>query len=109
MKKQRTRKQSVHSITPFTMLLNSPASFGSVKRTGKYHSEQTHIEFVNGVRQERHQIVDINGTKGTKTVIITRNDKTKKSLKQLSAKEIACIRRCEFVPGLFKDCEKCIR
>jgi hypothetical protein len=109
MKKQRTRKQSVHSITPFTMLLNSPASFGSVKRTGKYHSEQTHIEFVNGVRQERRQIVDVNGNKGTKIVIITRNGKTKKSIKPLSAKEIECIRKCEFVPGLFNECDKCIR
>ena len=79
------------------------------QRTGQYHSEQTHIEFVNGVKQERRQIVDVHGNKGTKTVIITRNGKTKKSVKQLSAKEIECIRRCEFVPGLFNECDKCIR
>jgi len=79
------------------------------QRTGRYHSEQTHIEFVNGVKQERQQIVDVNGTKGTKTVIVTRNGKTKKSVKRLSAKEIACIRRCEFIPGLFNECDKCIR
>jgi hypothetical protein len=79
------------------------------QRTGRYHSEQMHSQFVNGVTEEKQQIVDVNGNKGTKTVIITRNGKTKKSVKQLSTKEIECIRRCEFVPGLFKDCEECIR
>ena len=79
------------------------------QRTGRYHSEQTHIEFVNGVRQERRQIVDVNGTKGTKTVIVTRNSNTKKSTKPLSAKEIGCIRKCKFMPGLFNECDKCIR
>jgi len=68
-----------------------------------------HSQFVNGVTEEKQQIVDVNGKKGTKTVIITRNGNTKKSVKRLSAKEIECIRRCEFVPGLFKDCEECIR
>ena len=79
------------------------------QRTGRYHSEQTHIEFVNGVKQERRQIVDVNGNKGTKIVIITRNGKTKKSIKPLSAKEIECIRKCKFMPGLFNECDKCIR
>ncbi len=79
------------------------------QRMGPYHSEQTHIEFVNGVKQERRQIVDVNGTKGTKIVIITRNGKTKKSTKPLSAKEIECIRKCKFMPGLFNECDKCIR
>ena len=79
------------------------------QRTGRYHSEQTHIEFVNRVKQERRQIVDVNGTKGTKTVIITRNGNTKKSTKPLSAKEIECIRKCKFMPGLFNECDKCIR
>ena len=103
-------KQSISPIMLLSMQMPTMNITPSVRqRTGPYHSEQTHIEFVNGVKQERRQIVDVNGTKGTKTVIITRNGKTKKSVKQLSAKEIACIRRCEFVPELFKDCEKCIR
>jgi len=41
----------------------------TLKRTGNYHSEQTHIEYVNGKQKERRQIVDINGKNGTKTVI----------------------------------------
>ena len=81
----------------------------TLKRTGNYHSEQTHIEYVNGTQKERRQIVDINGKNGTKTVIVTRNGKKQKSTKSLSPKEISCIRRCKFMPGLFNDCDKCIR
>ena len=81
----------------------------TLKRTGNYHSEQTHIEYVNGKQKERRQIVDINGKNGTKTVIVTRNGKKQKSTKSLSPKEIECIRKCQFMPGLFKSCDKCIR
>ena len=81
----------------------------TLKRTGNYHSEQTHIEYVNGKQKERRQIVDINGKNGTKTVIVTRNGKKQKSTESLSAKEISCIRKCQFMPGLFKSCDKCIR
>ena len=81
----------------------------TLKRTGNYHSEQTHIEYVNGTQKERRQIVDINGKNGTKTVIVTRNGKKQKSTKSLSPKEIECIRKCQFMPGLFKSCDKCIR
>ena len=79
------------------------------RRNGNYHSEQTHIEYVNGKQKERQQIVDINGKNGTKTVIVTRNGKKQKSTKSLSAKEISCIRRCKFMPGLFNECDKCIQ
>ena len=81
----------------------------TLKRTGNYHSEQTHIEYVNGKQKERRQIVDINGKNGTKTVIIIHNGKKQKSTESLSAKEISCIRKCQFMPGLFKSCDKCIR
>lgn len=80
----------------------------TLKRTGKYHSEQTHIEYVNGTQKERRQIVNINGKNGTKTVIVTRNGKKQKSTKSLSPKEISCIRKCQFMPGLFNECDKCI-
>ena len=79
-----------------------------IQRTGNYHSKQMHSQFVNGVTEERQQIVDIRGNKGTKTVIVTQNGTIKESVKPLSAKEIACIRRCQFIPGLFKECDKCI-
>lgn len=81
----------------------------TLKRTGNYHSEQTHIEYVNGTQKERRQIVDINGKNGTKTVIVIRNGKKQKSTKSLSPKEISCIRNCQFMPGLFNECDKCIR
>jgi hypothetical protein len=103
-------KQSISPLMLLSMQMPTMNMTPSVRqRTGRYHSEQTHIEFVNGVKQERRQIVDVNGSKGTKTVIITRNDKTKKSTKPLSAKEIGCIRKCKFMPGLFNECDKCIR
>ena len=33
---------------------------------------------------------------------------TKKSKKRLSRDEIKCIKKCQFVPGLFKDCQQCL-
>jgi hypothetical protein len=100
-KRSTKRKRSSNMVMP----INSSV----VQRIGQYHSKQMHSEFVNGVTEERQQIVDINGKKGTKTVIVTRNGNTRKSTKSLSAKEMACIRKCEFVPGLFKQCDECIR
>ena len=115
----RKRKRSLSpQHSPLRLLLNTsmpdmqmPVMHNrpTLKRTGNYHSEQTHIEYVNGKQKERRQIVDINGNKGTKTVIVTRNGKKQKSVKPLSSKEISCIRKCQFVPGLFNECDKCIR
>jgi hypothetical protein len=33
----------------------------------------------------------------------------KKSKKRLSRKEIKCIKYCKFIPGLFNECELCLK
>ena len=112
---QSSQPLMIHS--PLRLLLNTQMPVMPImhnrptkkQRTGNYHSEQTHIEYVNGKQKERRQIVDINGKNGTKTVIVTRNGKKQKSTESLSPKEIECIRKCQFMPGLFKSCDKCIR
>ena len=76
-----------------------------------YNSVQTHSEFKNGKGRTKTNRVTIKGKTGYKMITI-RNASgriTKKSKKRLSKKEVACIKKCQFVPGLFKDCEDCIR
>jgi hypothetical protein len=76
-----------------------------------YESIQTHSEFNNGVGRTKTNHVSIRGKSGFKSVTI-RNKfgrVTRKSKKKLSAKEIKCIKNCQFIPGLFRDCEKCIK
>jgi hypothetical protein len=76
-----------------------------------YNSVQTHSEFKNGKGRTKTNRVTIKGKAGYKMITI-RNASgriTKKSKKRLSKKEVACIKKCQFVPGLFKDCEDCIR
>ena len=56
-----------------------------------------------GITRGNH--VSIQGNKGTKSVSITdTNGKERQIQIPLTKKEIQCIRRNEFVPGLFKDC-----
>jgi len=75
---------------------------------------QTHSEFKNGKGKTKTQRVAIHGNKGYKVVTVInkgtrKNGKNRKSnKKRLSKKEIECIRKCQFIPGLFSDCEKCI-
>ena len=51
----------------------------------------------------------IRGKSGYKSVTIQINGRKKTSKRKLTKKEIDCIRRCQFIPGLFKDCESCVR
>lgn len=76
-----------------------------------YNSTQTHSEIHNGKGQTKTNRVTIRGKSGYKMVTI-RNVSgriTKKSKKRLTKKEIHCIQKCKFIPGLFKDCEKCLK
>ena len=75
----------------------------------KYNSIQTHTEFISGKGQTRTNRVTIKGKSGYKMITIRNKSGriTKKSKKKLSRAEIKCIKRCQFVPGLFKDC-KCL-
>ena len=71
----------------------------------RYESIQIHSD----KRRTKTQRVTIHGKKGHKEVTIQQNGKrSKTSKKKLSKKEIDCIRKCQFIPGLFKDCESCL-
>ena len=76
----------------------------------EYHSQQVHSDFKNSKGRTKIQTVSIRGKKGTKSVkICDRSGRvTKKSSKKLSKKEMECIRKCQFIPGLFRDCEQCL-
>ena len=74
-----------------------------------YNSTQTHSDFKSGVNQTKTKRVKVRGKTGYKMVTIRRSGRvTKKSKKRLTQKEIKCIKDCQFIPGLFKDCEKCV-
>jgi len=75
-----------------------------------YNSTQTHSEFKNGKGRTKTNRVTVRGKSGYKMITIRNKSGrvTKKSKKRLTQKEIKCIQKCQFVPGLFKDCEKCL-
>jgi hypothetical protein len=74
-----------------------------------YTSVQTHTEFINGKKHTNVKSVHINGNKGSKSVKeFNSSKKPVNSTKRLTKKEIECIRRCQFIPGLFRDCERCV-
>jgi len=74
-----------------------------------YTSEQTHSDFVKGNLQIKTKRVTIRGASGYKSVMTRINGRKKTSKRKLTKKEIKCIRRCQFIPGLFKDCESCVK
>jgi hypothetical protein len=77
----------------------------------EYHSQQVHTQFHRGKGKTRVQTVSIRGKKGHKSVEYRdRSGRvTRRSKKALTAKEVSCIRKCQFIPGLFRDCEKCLK
>lgn len=77
----------------------------------KYNSIQTHSDFKNGKGHIKTNRVTIKGKTGYKIVTIRNKSGriTKKSKKRLSPQEIKCIKNCKFIPGLFKDCESCLK
>ncbi len=76
-----------------------------------YNSIQTHSEFKNGLGRTKTNHVTIRGKSGYKMITVRNKSGriVKKSKKRLTRKEISCIKRCKFVPGLFKDCEDCLK
>ena len=76
-----------------------------------YNSVQTHSDFQNGHGQTKVNEVHIKGKNGSKSVTIKNKSGkvVKKSKRRLTRKEMKCIQKCQFIPGLFKDCEKCIK
>ncbi len=77
----------------------------------QYNSVQTHSDFKNGKGQIKTNRVTIKGKTGYKMITIRNKSGrvTKKSKRRLSKKEIKCIQRCQFIPGLFKDCQECLK
>lgn len=73
-----------------------------------YNSIQTHSDGKNKIKTNH---VKIKGKNGFKMITIRNKSGkiTKKSKKRLTRKELYCIKKCKFVPGLFKDCEQCIK
>jgi hypothetical protein len=70
----------------------------------EYNSVQTHSDFKNGKNETKTRRVTIKGKSGYKIFTIRKSGKTKKVKKRLTKKEINCIRKCQFIPGLFNEC-----
>jgi hypothetical protein len=62
--------------------------------------------YENGKGQTRRNIVSIQDGKGIKAVEVYTADGSQVSRKELpiTAKEMECIQKNKFIPGLFKDC-----
>ena len=75
----------------------------------QYSSTQVHEVQENGRQVMKKNSVNIANGKGTKTVEITENGKTRKSTKKLSNAEMEKIQKNQFIPGLFKSCTNCLR
>ena len=63
-----------------------------------------HVSSMNGNTKRQENIVTIKNGKGTKTVKVTQNGKTRKSTRTLTEDNINCIKNHQFIPGLFSDC-----
>jgi hypothetical protein len=74
----------------------------------QYSSTQVHEVMENGEKKMKKNIVEIKNGKGSKTVELTENGKTRKSTKKLSNAEIQKIQQNQFIPGLFKSCTNCL-
>ena len=71
-----------------------------------YMSEQVHSVWNDGKGKTRRNIVQIRGKNGIKAVETYdyQGKQLSRKEKALTAQELACIQRKEFIPGLFKDC-----
>ena len=71
-----------------------------------YSSEQIHSMFQSGKGVTQRNIVSIKDGKGTKAseTYSASGKQLGRTEKDLTAKELECIQRNEFIPGLFKDC-----
>lgn len=76
-----------------------------------YHSEQVHSTYENGKGKTRRNIVSIRDGKGHKAVETydVKGKKVSSTKKPLTKKELDCIQKGQFVPGLFRDCIKPLR
>ena len=73
-----------------------------------FESTQVHHIEENGHTKTKKNTVSISNGKGTKTVELSENGKTRKNTKKLSPQEVERIKKNEFIPGLFKPCYDCL-
>jgi hypothetical protein len=73
----------------------------------QYTSVQTHTTLIGKKLRTKTRRVKIRNGKGFKEVVTTHP--TRRSRRALTKKEVRGIQRCQFIPGLFKTCEKCIQ
>lgn len=73
-----------------------------------YNSVQQRTTMKSGKKQTRIQKVVISGTTGYKEVTVMGPKGKRTTKKKLSRSEWRCIKKCQFVPGLFRDCEECL-
>jgi hypothetical protein len=76
-----------------------------------YSSVQKRSYYINGKGVTKINSVTIKNNKGKKEVkLLNKSGRvTKKKSKSLTKKELYCIKKCRFVPGLFSDCEACVK
>ncbi len=77
----------------------------------EYESTQVHSDFVDGEGKMKIHHVKVKGVKGKKEIIVKdgAGDVISRKKGKLTRKEIACIKRCQFMPGLFKNCVECVK
>lgn len=74
--------------------------------SSNFQSREFFYSSVNGKSVQRENSVQIKNGKGTKSVTITENGKTRKSTHKLSPSEVQSICNRQFIPGLFSPCYK---
>jgi hypothetical protein len=76
-----------------------------------YASTQVHSILMNGKGQTRRNNVVVRNGKGSKSVEVysPKGTLVKRGTKKLTQNELQCIKKQEFIPGLFKDCIKPMR
>ena len=77
----------------------------------EYESTQVHSDIFNGEGQMKVHHVKVKGSNGKKEITIKDANGNTISRKKgkLTRKEIGCIKRCQFMPGLFKNCVECVK
>lgn len=71
-----------------------------------FESSEFFYSSVNGKTVKRENSVSIQNGKGTKTVTLTEDGKTKTSTHKLTPTEVNAICNRQFIPGLFSPCFK---
>lgn len=63
-----------------------------------------HMSSSNGITKQQENTVTVKNGKGTKTVKLNVNGKTRKTTRTLTEDNIQCIKNHQFIPGLFSEC-----